>query len=137
MSSRAPGTAVTDFQTVAELLELQLLPSAATELATTPRTIVHTLSSSAAVPHPCGCGVHGRLVTGFVQRIFGAPRVHSNSSSGKGVNHYGPMNCDVRIANRPLDAQAYTFIGSLARSDHFIEFTVSKRASQVQSQVTQ
>ncbi|PKI54963.1 hypothetical protein CRG98_024635 [Punica granatum] len=53
-----------------------------------------------------------------------------------GVDHYGPTNCDVRIANRPLDAQTYSSIGSLARSDHFIEFTVSKRASQVQLQVT-
>ncbi|PKI47429.1 hypothetical protein CRG98_032170 [Punica granatum] len=56
---------------------------------------------------------------------------YSRSRFAQGVDHHGLTNCNARIANRFLDAQAYSSFGSSARSDHFTEFTVSKRASQV------
>ncbi|PKI61316.1 hypothetical protein CRG98_018307 [Punica granatum] len=43
----------------------------------------------------------------------------------------GPLNCNAKIVNRFLDAQAYSPSGFLARIDQFIDFTVSKRANQV------
>ena len=50
----------------------------------------------------------------------------------QGIDHHGSMNCNAKIVNRLLDAQAYSSFGLLAQLDQFIDFTVSKRASQVQ-----
>ncbi|PKI56549.1 hypothetical protein CRG98_023075 [Punica granatum] len=36
------------------------------------------------------------------------------------------MNCNAKIVNRFLDAQAYSSFGLLAQLDQFIDFTVSK-----------
>ncbi|PKI77236.1 hypothetical protein CRG98_002357 [Punica granatum] len=49
----------------------------------------------------------------------------------QGIDHHGSMNGNAKIVNRFLDAQAYPSLGLLAQLDQFIDFTVSKRASQV------
>ncbi|PKI58433.1 hypothetical protein CRG98_021191 [Punica granatum] len=50
--------------------------------------------------------------------------------SAQGIDHHGSMNCNAKIVNRFLDVQAYSSFGLLAQLDQFIDFTVSKRASQ-------
>ncbi|PKI50336.1 hypothetical protein CRG98_029272 [Punica granatum] len=55
---------------------------------------------------------------------------YSRSWFAQGVDHHGLTNCNAKIVNRFLEVQAYSSFGALARSDHFIDFTTSKRASQ-------
>ncbi|PKI58264.1 hypothetical protein CRG98_021346 [Punica granatum] len=57
---------------------------------------------------------------------------YSWSRFAQEIDHYGPTNCNAKIVNRFLDAQVYSSFGFLAQFDQFIDFTVSKRASQVQ-----
>ncbi|PKI54924.1 hypothetical protein CRG98_024683 [Punica granatum] len=56
---------------------------------------------------------------------------YSRFRFAQGIDHHGSMNCNAKIVNRFLDAQAYSSFGLLAQLDQFIDFTVSKRASQV------
>ncbi|PKI56635.1 hypothetical protein CRG98_022968 [Punica granatum] len=49
-----------------------------------------------------------------------------------GIDYHGSMNCNAKIVNRLLDAQAYSSFGLLAQLDQFIEFIVSKQASRAQ-----
>ncbi|OWM73880.1 hypothetical protein CDL15_Pgr018940 [Punica granatum] len=57
---------------------------------------------------------------------------YSWSRFAQGINHHGSMNCNAKIVNRFLNAQAYSSFRFLAQLDQFIDFTVSKRASQMQ-----
>ncbi|PKI56572.1 hypothetical protein CRG98_023041 [Punica granatum] len=57
---------------------------------------------------------------------------HSRSRFAQGINHHGSTNCNAKIVNGFPKMQAYSSFEALARSDHFTEFTTSKRASQVQ-----
>ncbi|PKI45024.1 hypothetical protein CRG98_034596 [Punica granatum] len=45
----------------------------------------------------------------------------------QGIDHHGSMNCNAKIVNRFLDAQAYSSFGFFAQLDQFIDFTVSKQ----------
>ncbi|PKI38847.1 hypothetical protein CRG98_040761 [Punica granatum] len=56
---------------------------------------------------------------------------YSWSRFAQEIDHHGPTNCNAKIVNRFLDAQAYSSFGFSAQLDQFIDFTVSKRASQV------
>ncbi|PKI59063.1 hypothetical protein CRG98_020551 [Punica granatum] len=42
----------------------------------------------------------------------------------QGIDHHGLMNCNAKIVNRFLDAQAYSSLGFLAQLDQFNDFTV-------------
>ncbi|OWM77100.1 hypothetical protein CDL15_Pgr013191 [Punica granatum] len=57
---------------------------------------------------------------------------YSWSWFAQGIDHHNSMNCNAKIVNRFLDPQTYSSFGFLAQLDQFIDFTVSKRASQVQ-----
>ncbi|PKI64951.1 hypothetical protein CRG98_014645 [Punica granatum] len=57
---------------------------------------------------------------------------YSWSRFTQGIDHHGSMNCNDKIVNRFLNAQAYSSFGFLAQLNQFTDFTVSKRASQVQ-----
>ncbi|PKI44579.1 hypothetical protein CRG98_035030 [Punica granatum] len=56
---------------------------------------------------------------------------YSRFRFAQGIGHHGSMNCNAKIVNRYLDAQAYSSSGFLVQLDQFIDFAVSKRASQV------
>ncbi|PKI40361.1 hypothetical protein CRG98_039250 [Punica granatum] len=62
---------------------------------------------------------------------------HSWSRFAQGIDHHGSMNCNAKIVNRFLDAQAHSSFGLLDQLDRFIDFTVSKRASQRPTPTTQ
>ncbi|PKI67626.1 hypothetical protein CRG98_011982 [Punica granatum] len=56
---------------------------------------------------------------------------YSRFRFAQGIDHHGSMNCNAKIVDRFLDAQAYSSFGFLPQLDQSIDFTVSKRASQV------